>query len=163
MRDIRGNVDTRLRKLHAGEFDAVVLAEAGLRRLGLEANITEVLPTSLLLPAVGQGALGLETRADDRAAREAIAALDHADTHHGVLAERALLARLRGGCLAPVAAWGRIEAGRLRLTGRVLSVDGSKRLEASSSAELSGVKAAARPKTSAARWPTNCWGKVRRN
>lgn len=138
MRDIRGNVDTRIRKLQEGQFDAIVLAEAGLRRLGLQAAITEVLPISLLLPAVGQGALGLETRADDQPARQALAALDDAATHHGVLAERAMLARLRGGCLAPVAAWGRLDAGRLWLTGRVLSVDGRRQLEVTHSVELVG-------------------------
>jgi hydroxymethylbilane synthase len=130
MCDIRGNVETRLRKLQEGQYDAVILAEAGLRRLKLEGQITEVLPLSLLLPAIGQGALGIEARGDDRGTRQYLESLDHAATHSGVTAERALLAALHGGCLAPIAAWGRIEGERLVLTGRVLSGDGSQRVEA---------------------------------
>ncbi len=131
---IRGNVDTRLRKLERGDYGALVLAEAGLRRLGLEAHITQLLPPSVCLPAVGQGALGLETRADDRAARAFVQRLDHPATHAAVIAERAMLAALGGGCLAPIAAWGRIEDGRLALTGRVLPPDGSAKLEAARAA-----------------------------
>lgn len=131
MQDIRGNVDTRLRKLDDGECDALVLAEAGLRRLGLEDRITQVLPRSIILPAVGQGALGLETREDDTETRDALATLDHADTHAAVVAERAMLAALRGGCLAPVGAWGRIESGQLQLNGVVLSADGKQQVTAS--------------------------------
>ena len=91
MRDIRGNVDTRLRKLHAAEYDAIVLAEAGLARLGFADQITEALPVDVMLPAVGQGALGVECREDDAATQTAVAALDHADTHASVTAERAML------------------------------------------------------------------------
>ncbi len=134
MADIRGNVDTRLRKLDRGDYDAVVLAEAGLRRLGLADRITEPLPLSVVLPAVGQGALGLETRSEDRAAREIVDRLDHRPTHAAVLAERAMLAALEGGCLAPIAAWGRAAGDELTLTGRVLQPDGSKKIEA----ELTG-------------------------
>jgi len=134
MRDIRGNVDTRLRKLHQGDYDALVLAEAGLRRLGLEQQITEFLPLWLMLPAAGQGALALETRRDDAAARETVAALDHAPSHQAVLAERAMLAALRGGCLAPIAGYACIEDERLVLRGRVLSPNGAQRLEAAQSA-----------------------------
>jgi hydroxymethylbilane synthase len=130
MCDIRGNVETRLRKLQEGLYDAVILAEAGLRRLELDQHITEILPLSLLLPAIGQGALGIEAREDDSSARRCLAALDDAPTHAGVTAERAMLAALRGGCLAPIAAWGRIEDQRLVLTGRVLRADGSRRVEA---------------------------------
>ena len=104
MKDIRGNVETRLRKLEQGDFDALILAEAGLRRLGLDEHIAQVLPLELLLPAVGQGALALETRGDDRATRQLVAGLDHPPTHAAVLAERAMLAALQGGCLAPIAA-----------------------------------------------------------
>ena len=85
MQDIRGNVDTRLRKLHEGQYDAIVLAEAGLRRLDLAHEITQVLPASLILPAVGQGALGVESRADDQAVRRAVAPLDHAPTRAAVI------------------------------------------------------------------------------
>ncbi len=129
MADIRGNVDTRLRKLDQGDYDALVLAEAGLRRLGLEGRITQKLFPDVLLPAIGQGALGLETRTDDAPTRDALAALDHGPTHTAVLAERAMLLALEGGCLAPIAAWGRIESGRLTLTGRVLDAAGTRQLE----------------------------------
>jgi hydroxymethylbilane synthase len=129
MEDVRGNVDTRLRKLHEGQYDALVLAEAGLTRLELRQHITEVLPQSLILPAVGQGALGLETRVDNEHVRRLLAALDDDATHQAVLAERAMLAALRGGCLAPVGALARIETGgRLHLEGVVLSQDGRQRL-----------------------------------
>jgi hydroxymethylbilane synthase len=126
---IRGNVETRLRKLQDGQCDAIVLAEAGLERLELGDQITQVLPQSMMLPAVGQGALALETREADALTRQAIAILDDPASHQGVLAERSLLAALRGGCLAPVGAWGRIAAdGRLHLSGVVLSDDGRRRL-----------------------------------
>jgi hydroxymethylbilane synthase len=136
MADVRGNVDTRLRKAEAGEYDALVLAEAGLDRLGLRQHIAEVLPKSLILPAVGQGALGIETRSDDERTITAVAPLDHANTHAAVIAERAMLATLRGGCLAPVGAWGRVEAGgQVRLDGVVLSGDGSQKLSASATGD----------------------------
>jgi hydroxymethylbilane synthase len=132
MAEIRGNLDTRLRKLDEGQYDALVLAEAGLTRLGWAQRITQILPKSLMLPAVGQGALGLEVRADDRATRRAVAPLDDPPARAAVTAERAMLAALRGGCLAPVGAWGRCdENGRLRLDAVVLSPDGKQRLSAS--------------------------------
>lgn len=130
MRDIRGNVDTRLRKLREGQYEAIILAQAGLERLGFTRHVTQVLPLSLMLPAVGQGALGIETREDDAATRAALAFLDHAPTHAAVLAERAMLAALHGGCLAPIAAWGRFDAGQLHLAGRVLDPAGTRKLEA---------------------------------
>jgi hydroxymethylbilane synthase len=130
VQDIRGNVDTRLRKLDEGEFDAIVLAEAGLTRLGLADRITQILSKDLMLPAVGQGALGIEIRASDDRAQTAVRPLDDAATRAAVMAERALLAELRGGCLAPVGAWGRIEAGELLLDAVVLSGDGKVRLDA---------------------------------
>jgi hydroxymethylbilane synthase len=129
MKDIRGNVDTRLRKLNDGDYDALLLAEAGLRRLGLAEHITQVLSTTVVLPAVGQGALGLETRTDDGAIRQTLEALNHPATHASVLAERAMLAALQGGCLAPIAAWGRVGSDTLTLCGRVISCDGSQQLE----------------------------------
>ena len=136
MQDIRGNVDTRLRKLREGGYDAVVLAEAGLRRLGLAGQITQRLPLEIVLPAVGQGALALETRLDDAATRACVAQLDHPPTHAAVLAERALLATLEGGCTAPVAALGRTEGGQLTLIGRVVSLDGAELLEAQETAPV---------------------------
>jgi hydroxymethylbilane synthase len=132
--NVRGNVDTRLEKLDAGRFDALVLAKAGLARLGCAERITQVLLPEIMLPAVGQGALGIECRADDAATRAAVAALDDGATHAAVLSERALLAHLRGGCLAPVGAWGRFEGGVLHLSAVVLSSDGRQRLEANGSA-----------------------------
>jgi hydroxymethylbilane synthase len=130
MREIRGNVDTRIRKLREGHYEAIVLAQAGLDRLGLAKNITQILPLGLMLPAVGQGALGIEARAGDAATLETLACLDHPPTHAAVTAERAMLAALHGGCMAPIAAWGRIEGGQLVLTGRVLDAAGTRKLEA---------------------------------
>jgi hydroxymethylbilane synthase len=133
MLEIRGNVDTRLRKLDAGEYDALVLAQAGLHRLGLDARISSIIPLSTMLPAVGQGALGIEARGDDTVTRELLVPLSHEATHQAVIAERSLLASLRGGCLAPVGAWGRVEGGLLLLDGVVLSGDGRQRIVASAS------------------------------
>ncbi|MEX0979014.1 MAG: hydroxymethylbilane synthase, partial [Pirellulales bacterium] len=129
MRDARGNVDTRLQKLAAGEFDALVLAEAGLVRLGLAGQITEIFPPDRMLPAAGQGALAIEARTADRRVRAALEPLDHPATRQAVVAERALLAARDGGCLAPVGAWARLAAdGSLRLDAVVLSADGRQRI-----------------------------------
>jgi hydroxymethylbilane synthase len=132
--DIRGNVDTRLRKLDEGQYDAIVLAEAGLRRLGLSEHIVQVMPSSVMMPAVGQGALGIEARRDDTTTHELLAVLDHAPTHDSVIAERALLATLRGGCLAPVGAWARVSDDKLVLHAVVLDTNGRERLCASAEA-----------------------------
>lgn len=130
--DIRGNVETRIDKLQKGQYDAIVLAHAGLARLGLEHHISQTFSMSEILPAVGQGALGLETRMDDFSVRECLRALDHLPTHRAVLAERALLADLRGGCLAPVGAWGRVDdEQRLYLDAVVLDPRGIQRLSCS--------------------------------
>jgi hydroxymethylbilane synthase len=133
--DIRGNVDTRLQKLDDGQFDAIVLAEAGLRRLGLTGRARQVLPFEVMLPAVGQGALAIECRSNDVATQTKVAALDDPATHTAVLAERALLARLRGGCMAPVGAWGRFEGNRLHLSAAVLNAEGTRRLEVQDATE----------------------------
>jgi len=122
--DLRGNVDTRLRKLERGDYDAIVLAKAGLDRLGWSSKITEVIPPEVSLPAVGQGALGIEARADDREVLEVLAQLEHPPTRVAVTAERALLAELEGGCQVPLGAWARFEQGALVLDACVLSVDG---------------------------------------
>jgi hydroxymethylbilane synthase len=132
--DIRGNVETRLRKLEEGQYDAIVLAEAGLKRLGFADRIAGIIPTQQMLPAIGQGALGIETRSGDVRVRALLAPLDHAPSRQAVLAERTLLSRLRAGCLAPVGAWGRFEQDRLLLDAVVLSHDGVSRLAASDSA-----------------------------
>lgn len=139
--DIRGNVETRLQKLDDGQFDAIVLAEAGLKRLGFAERIVSIIPQEQMLPAIGQGALALETREGDARTRDIVAPLDDFETHQSVLAERALLAALRGGCLAPVGAYGRIEAGRLALDAVVLSPDGRQRLVASGSTEVAAAAA----------------------
>ncbi|MEI6240602.1 MAG: hydroxymethylbilane synthase [Planctomycetia bacterium] len=125
VRGIRGNVDSRLRRLDADEYDGLVLAGAGLERLGLQARITEVLRPEAFWPAVAQGALVIQTRADDAATRLAIDPLDDPETHAAVLAERAFLAALAGGCLAPIGAWARWnERSVLELGGCVLEETG---------------------------------------
>lgn len=120
----RGNVDTRLSKLAAGEADATLLAAAGLNRLG-RPEIGHAIPIDTILPAAAQGAVGVETRADDRRARDAMAAIDHPATHACVLAERALLAALGGDCRSPVAALATLEGAVLTLQAEVLSEDGT--------------------------------------
>jgi hydroxymethylbilane synthase len=124
--DLRGNVDTRLKKVAAGEFDAIVLATAGMNRLGVSDKITQILPPEIMLPAVGQGALGIETRADDRETLRLVAALDDPESHEAVTAERALLRELEGGCQIPLGAWARRENGELRLEACVFSADGKE-------------------------------------
>ncbi len=123
--DLRGNVDTRLRKLDEGQYDAIVLAKAGMDRLGVCDKITEVLSPDVMLPAVGQGALGIEARTADSTLLGVLAGLDDAETRSAVTAERALLAELEGGCQVPLGAWGRIERRELILEACVLSVDGT--------------------------------------
>lgn len=134
--DIRGNVDTRLAKLDAGDYDAIVLAVAGLERLGLTDRITEAIPKTVMLPAVGQGALAIETREEDEATRSLVQQLDDSSTHASIYAERTLLKDLEGGCLAPIAAWAYVEADELFLAARVTSVDGKERLDAKESVKL---------------------------
>ncbi len=129
--EIRGNVPTRIRKMDEGEFDAIVLAVAGLKRLGLADRITQVLEPEVMLPAISQGALGLEARSGDTETCAAAVGISHADTKAAVLAERALLRRLGGGCRLPIGGWGRIEDGRLLLTGCACSLDGKTVLRAS--------------------------------
>ena len=129
--DIRGNVETRLRKLDEGEFEAIILAEAGLKRLGLGQQIAHLIPPVTMLSAVGQGALGIESRTDDARTLSLLAPLNHPESFHAVTAERTLLFTLRAGCLAPVGAWARVMQGRLFLESVVLSPDGTRRLSAS--------------------------------
>jgi hydroxymethylbilane synthase len=122
---IRGNVDTRLRKLDEGQYAAIVLASAGLRRLGWADRIAEILPPETMCPAVGQGALAIETRADG-SAREACAVLDHAATHAAVAAERAFLGALGGGCQLPIGAYACVAGESIQLHGLVIASDGSQ-------------------------------------
>jgi hydroxymethylbilane synthase len=123
--DLRGNVDTRLKKVAAGEFDAIALALAGVKRLGASDKVTEILTTELMLPAVGQGALGIETRSADRETANLVASLDDAETRACVTAERALLHELEGGCQVPLGALARLEGDDLLLEACVFSPDGA--------------------------------------
>ena len=126
VRDLRGNVDTRIRKLDEGQYDAVILASAGLLRLGLENRISARIPISDMLPAVGQGAIAIETRRDDEFVVEATSRLDHRETRLVCLAERAFLRGLGGGCQLPIAAHAVIDNDLLILDGLVAKPDGSK-------------------------------------
>lgn len=123
---VRGNVDTRLRKLDEGQYDAIILAAAGLRRLGFADRITEYLPEDFMLPAVGQGALAIETRADDPRIHEIIRPLDHRETRLACQAERAFLKGLGGGCLVPIAALSKANGEELILSGLVARPDGTE-------------------------------------
>jgi hydroxymethylbilane synthase len=124
VRDLRGNVDTRLRKVEAGEYDAVMLAKAGLDRLGWSHRISETLAPEVCMPAVGQGALGVECRASDAETANALETLDDAETRAAIVAERTLLAALQGGCQVPLGAWARMERDELVLEACVCSIDG---------------------------------------
>lgn len=123
---LRGNLDTRLRKLREGAYDAVVLAAAGLRRMGWAAEVTEYLPPEISLPAIGQGALGLEGRRDDAFVLALVAPLDDPPTRTAVMAERALLERLEGGCQVPIAAHASLKGDVLILAGLIASIDGQR-------------------------------------
>ncbi len=126
IKDLRGNVDTRLRKLDAGEYDALILASAGLRRLGFGERISAAIEQTEMLSAVGQGSLGIETRSDDEEVNALVSRLDDPRTRAAVLAERALLRSLGGGCQVPIAAHATVEGGRLKLEGLVAALDGSR-------------------------------------
>jgi len=134
---LRGNVDTRLRKLHENHFDAIVLAASGLKRLGWDEQITEYLPIDVSLPAIGQGALGIEGREDDGFVQDLVSRLEHRPTRVTVTAERTFLARLEGGCQVPIAGHAVLEGEELTLDGLVASVDGTRyvRYSLSSSAQ----------------------------
>ncbi len=123
---LRGNVDTRLRKLESGEFDAIILAAAGLNRLGRTERVREVLPVEVMCPAVGQGALGIEARADDAATLKELAFLDDNAARRATAAERALLRTLGGGCQVPIGAYAEAVDGTLRLTAIVAQPDGTE-------------------------------------
>ncbi|WP_218949592.1 MULTISPECIES: hydroxymethylbilane synthase [unclassified Acinetobacter] len=142
--DLRGNVGTRLSKLDAGNYDAIILASAGLKRLGLAERIRHTIQPEFSLPAVGQGALGLECRTDDQAVLDLIQPLMHSETNACVRAERAFNAYLEGGCQVPIAGYAVLQNGQIHLEGRVGSVDGktllkAQRIGASENAEQLGV------------------------
>jgi hydroxymethylbilane synthase len=127
--DIRGNVDSRLRKLEEAKYDAIILAAAGLTRLKLLQHVTELLPQDRILPAIGQGALGLECRQEDESTIDAVLQLNDPDSFAAVTAERSLLASLLAGCLAPVAALATVRSNQLTLQARVCATDGSRMIE----------------------------------
>jgi hydroxymethylbilane synthase len=133
VRDLRGNVDTRIRKLDEGQYDAVILASAGLVRLGLQERISARIAISEMLPAVGQGAIAIETRSDNEFAVQSASRLDHRETHIACLAERAFLRSLGGGCQFPIAAHAVLSGAVLQLDGLVARPDGSEILRGSSS------------------------------
>lgn len=133
--DLRGNVQTRLNKLDAGEFDAIILASAGLKRLGLQHRIATHLPDTLCLPAGGQGAVGIETRSQDRNVHTLLAPLNHEATACCVSAERALNRRLQGGCQVPIACYAVLEREQLWLRGLVGAVSGEQILRAEARAD----------------------------
>ncbi len=126
LKDLRGNVGTRLGKLDAGEYDAILLAAAGIIRLGLGERITQLISHSVLLPAIGQGAIGIECRAGDDVVQELITPLNHGNTSLCVQAERAFSRRLFGGCQLPIAGQASITADEIELTGIIARVDGSE-------------------------------------
>lgn len=136
LKTLRGNVDTRIRKLKEENLDAIILAAAGMKRLGLDKQITEYLPPEMMLPAVGQGVLGIEARLDDGRVNGVVLALNHDLTHRVVLGERAFLKRLEGGCQVPIGCYGLVEDGRLRLRGMVGHPDGEPVLFAERSGPL---------------------------
>jgi hydroxymethylbilane synthase len=135
---LRGNVDTRLRKLDEGQYDAIVLAAAGLRRLGWQDRIAELIPVDIMCPAVGQGALAIETRDDQGKAHEVARSLNHPATQTAVTAERALLAVLGGGCQVPIGAHATVDGANIHLRAIVASPDGTRVIRG----ELAGSDAA---------------------
>jgi hydroxymethylbilane synthase len=126
IKSLRGNINTRLRKLNEGMYDAIILAMAGVNRLGWEAEVTQIIEPDIMLPAIGQGALGIEARLDDEATLGRIAFLSHGETGSCVEAERAFLHRLEGGCQVPIAAYAVRSGGEVMLKGLVGSVDGAR-------------------------------------
>jgi hydroxymethylbilane synthase len=129
IRELRGNVDTRLRKVGDGEYDAIVLAKAGLDRLGLSQRISETFAPELFMPAVGQGAIAVETRLNDNETGDLLSKLDDPETRAAIISERALLGALQGGCQVPIGAWARIERGEMVLEACVTSVDGQQHVK----------------------------------
>jgi hydroxymethylbilane synthase len=147
MEPLRGNINTRLQKLRDGQYAAIVLAYAGVTRLGWEGEVTQILDTDIMLPAIGQGALGIEARGDDTGTLERILFLNHRETSVCVKAERAFLHRLEGGCQVPIAAYATADNSKITLTGLVAGLDGGKliRMEVRSdeaSAEEAGLELA---------------------
>lgn len=148
-KDIRGNLNTRLSKLDAGEYDAIILAVAGLQRLGMSDRIHQILPDEVSLHAVGQGALGIECRADDHEVLSLLKAIEHVPTRDRALAERAFLRELQGGCQVPIGVNTQLDGDTLTLKGIVISVDGKRLVKdtvtgAANEAEELGIQLAQR-------------------
>jgi hydroxymethylbilane synthase len=133
---LRGNVDTRLRKLEQGKYDAIILAAAGLKRLGKMELLKQIIPVKIMCPAAGQGALAIEIREGDTAMRDQLAFLDHALTRAAITCERALLNSMGGGCQVPIGAFAETEGGRLHLEAIVANPDGSQLLRESRDGDL---------------------------
>lgn len=138
--DLRGNLDTRLKKLDTGDLDGILLAVAGLKRLGWQERITQVLPNEICLPAVGQGALAIEARSEDREVLEMLAFLNHQETRLAVEAERAYLSEVEGGCQIPIGVYATVNQDVLNLEAVILSVDGVRQIRK----RISGVPAEAK-------------------
>lgn len=139
--NLRGNLDTRVRKLDKGQYDAIVVACAGLIRLGMAGRITQRLPVEVVCPAVGQAALGVEIRSSDAATAAHIACLDHKETRYATAAERAMLRRLGGGCHVPIAAYAQTTGGQIKLQGVIASPDGKQLFRACQGAALGDAEA----------------------
>jgi len=136
VKDIRGNVNSRLQKMDDGYCDAMIMAAAGLQRLGLEEYITEIIDPEIVMPAVSQGAIAIETRENDEEVDELMAKVNHVATWNAIIAERAFLAHLEGGCQVPLGCYSRIENNHLVLSGFVASVDGKQYIKETISGEI---------------------------
>jgi hydroxymethylbilane synthase len=137
IKDIRGNVNSRLQKMEDGYCDAMIMAAAGLQRLGLEKYITEIIDPELIVPAVSQGAIAIEIRLNDPEVEFLMEKINHIDTWNAITAERAFLAHLQGGCQVPLGCFSKIENGILTMNGFVASVDGSQFINETISGEIS--------------------------
>jgi hydroxymethylbilane synthase len=138
--DLRGNVETRIKKMRDGDLDAIVLAYAGVRRLGMDSLITDYLPVDIMMPAAGQGAIALQTRAGEKETRQLLAGLNDAPTYWAVTAERSFLRELQGGCRAPVGAFARAEKDGLNITGLIFGLEGERGCRAALSGELAAAE-----------------------
>ena len=136
IKDIRGNVNSRLQKMEDGYCDAMIMAAAGLQRLGLEQYITEIIDPEVIMPAVSQGAIAIETRLNDPEVDELMEKLNHLNTWNTVVAERAFLAHLEGGCQVPLGCYSRVENGTLNMSGFVASIDGKQYIREDISGEM---------------------------
>ncbi|MDD5774194.1 MAG: hydroxymethylbilane synthase [bacterium] len=135
-KDLRGNLQTRLKKMSELKLDGIILAAAGVKRLGYHEKIRQFIPYDLILPAVGQGSIGIEIKSNNDKIKKIIAPLNHEGSYWAILSERALLRRLEGGCQVPIGSWGRVEKGKLVLNGVIASLDGRQLYKAGSQGEI---------------------------